>query len=224
MSSSFELTRRNHRIQSFAVVVLLLLYACPAAWAEQVSGNRYKSMANSMFDMMDAFSSEYQKRSGSGRSDSRDRPIAGGAPWSGGYSPWGMGMMSPWNQGYMPGAPRKWWGGAPFGQRPPSTTAPLDGHWQGRSGEILSVDNGWFRIQQNRDSYREGRISLPESPSHGHALAIAAGGEVISRAFYAKTFAARPVHAASGSGKVKSMSRSVSTSILMFRIGVSGTV
>ena len=162
MSSSFELTRRNHRIQSFAVVVLLLLYACPAAWAEQVSGNRYKSMANSMFDMMDAFSSEYQKRSGSGRMESRDRPNTGGTPWGGGYTPWGMGGMSPWNQGYMPGLPQNWLGVAPFGQRPPSATAPLDGHWQGRNGEILSVDNGWFRIQQTRDSYREGRISLQE--------------------------------------------------------------
>lgn len=161
MSNSTELTRQTYRLQSFAAAVLLLLYGCAPALAEQGSANRFKSMANSMFDMMDAFSSEYQKRSGSGRSESRDRPNTRGTPWSGGYTPWGMGMMSPWNQGYMPGAPQEWWGGAPFGQHPPSTTAPLDGHWQGRSGEILSVDNGWFRIQQNRDSYREGRISLP---------------------------------------------------------------
>lgn len=162
MSSSLEQTGRSYPLRYLAAVVLLMLYGCPAVWAEQGSANRYKSMANSMFDMMDAFSSEYQKRSGGGRSESRERPITGGTPWGGGYTPWGMGMMSPWNQGYMPGSPREWWGAAPFGQQLHSTTAPLDGHWQGRSGEILSIDNGWFRIQQNRNAYREGRISMLE--------------------------------------------------------------
>jgi hypothetical protein len=162
MSGSIELTRQSCRLQPFAAVVILLLCGCPAAWAEQGSANRYKSMASSMFDMMDAFSSEYQKRGGSGRLESRDRPITSHTPRGGGYTPWGMGSASPWNQGHLPGLPRGWWGAAPFGQHPPSTTAPLDGHWQGRNGEILSVDNGWFRIQQNRDGYREGRISLLE--------------------------------------------------------------
>ncbi len=162
MSSSIESTRRSYGLQLLLKVVLLLVCCCPVAWAEQGSANRYKSMARSMFDVMDAFSSEYQKRSGSGQFESRGGPITGGAPWGGGYTPWGMEGMSPWNQGYMPGSPQNWWGVVPYGQHPPSATAPLDGHWQGRNGEILSVDNGWFRIQQNRNTYREGQISLPE--------------------------------------------------------------
>jgi hypothetical protein len=173
----------------------LLLWAIPFTLAVQAADldypNRYGSMANSMFDMMDAFSSAYQKRTGT---DSRSQAPAsnawpqggmpwsqnalswgqssipwsmGGMPWTSGGTPWSPGSM-PWTQSGMSGAPGfgqqmlpSFGAGNPslFGQGP-SASSPLDGSWRGRSGEVLVIGNGRFRIYLNRDDYREGRLLL----------------------------------------------------------------
>ncbi|HEB95323.1 MAG TPA: hypothetical protein ENI96_02690 [Sedimenticola thiotaurini] len=109
-------------------------------------------------------------------------PWGGGMPWGQSMNPWSLynpmanpmgnvnpfGMTTPgsmpWPQ--MPGsAPANpFWGNtyqappAGGGTLPPPARSPLDGRWQGRSGEILEVRDGRFRIYQDADSYREGVI------------------------------------------------------------------
>ena len=91
----------------------------------------------------------------------------GGMPWTSGGMPWSQGGM-PWPQGTMPGVPG-------YGQQMlpsfnsgnpslltqgPAGPAALDGSWQGRSGEVLVIRNGRFRIYLNRNDYREGSLRL----------------------------------------------------------------
>ena len=163
--------------------------------------NRYGSMAESMFDMMDAFSSAYQKRTGSQPASPQAWPSGtqvnplqylnnpgwggygmpggmGGSPWMPGmgsmmnpslpmgqFNPWGNPstwmQSTPWSggsywapQGHYPAAP----GGTTW--TPPSPPSPLDGSWQGNTGEVLTISQGRFRVYQGRDQYREGSITL----------------------------------------------------------------
>lgn len=44
--------------------------------------------------------------------------------------------------------------------QPRSPTAPLNGIWQGRSGEILMIRDGGFRIYATRDRYRQGKLRI----------------------------------------------------------------
>lgn len=166
------------------MVFLVILLPLVSQAADLNYPNRYGTMASSMFDMMDAFSSAYQKRMGN--NDSNHSPAGsqwspGNIPWSQGGIPWSMGSMPwtsggspwsqpnmPWQQGIMPGAqeyglqmlPSPGSGTfSPYTQNPPSS-GELDGSWQGRSGEVLVIHNGHFRIYLNRDEYREGRLLL----------------------------------------------------------------
>lgn len=81
----------------------LLLFGSLDA-GSQTSGNRYGRMAESMLDMMDAFTSAYQKRQGSPSMPQRQRP-QGGLSWpqsvNPGSMPWTQGMtMNPWSSMY----------------------------------------------------------------------------------------------------------------------------
>ena len=158
--------------------------------------NRYGAMANSMLDMMDAFSEAYQKRTGD--SDYNQPSTANqwaqtGIPWSQnalswpqGNTPWSMGTLpwaaaTPWSQGSMPWSQgRMPWsqggmgpmsygqqmmpslGGAatPYFNRNPAGRTALDGSWQGRSGEVLVINRGHFRVYLNRNDFREGQLLL----------------------------------------------------------------
>ncbi len=164
--------------------------------------NRYGQMAESMFDMMDAFSSAYQKRTADQpvspqpwTSGNQANPLQylgntgwgsygmpggmGGSPWTPGmgsmmnpslpmgqFNPWGNPstwmQSNPWSggsfwapQGQYPAAPG---GGTAWAPAPPPS--PLDGSWQGNTGEILAISQGRFRVYQGRDQYREGSITL----------------------------------------------------------------
>ena len=183
-------------------------------------------MAESMMDMMDAFASAYQKRSGTGggATTANGSPwggwnpgwpggklpmqmgglgMPGGSPMSGnmpmqmgnmgmpggmpmnwGSLPWSQGAMPswpggeiPWSQGTMPAWPgtQMPWTGSPVNRRAPSpgsagslfpdtglstTPAELYGSWQGKSGEVLMIGNGRFRIYRDRDNFREGLLTL----------------------------------------------------------------
>ncbi|HXK55392.1 MAG TPA: hypothetical protein PLZ16_01990, partial [Gammaproteobacteria bacterium] len=163
------------RIPLHQFLLLGLLFS-PHAFPDQSS--RYRPMAESMFDMMDAFSSAFQKRlkerdSGwiGNRSD-QSSWLQRTPSWGSGTPPFNMPgaplspMLSPWSPGgmnYMPNpgyispqaaAPYYNWPGSP------SASGPLDGEWEDAVGNILSVANDRFRISQSRDRYSEGYLVL----------------------------------------------------------------
>ncbi len=117
--------------------LLILLALLPLEATALDYPNRYNSMAETLFDMMDAFSSAYQKRLHERTRDYYDYP--GGAP---GYAPY---------PGPVYGPPV-----------PPGPVPVLNGSWQGESGEILVIRNGLFRIFLDRDNFRDGRLAQPE--------------------------------------------------------------
>ncbi|MCP4286559.1 MAG: hypothetical protein GY792_19280 [Gammaproteobacteria bacterium] len=138
--------------------------------------SRYRPMAESMFDMMDAFSSTFQKRVKE-RDNDWTRRLPGHSSWlnnlpawsSGGLplNPGGMPMspaIMPWgpdSMNYMPGS-RTVSPGNPlpsFNWRP-TESGPLDGVWIDSAGNILSVKNDRFRISQSSDRYKEGYLLL----------------------------------------------------------------
>ncbi len=110
--------------------LVLLLTLLPLQSVALEYPNRYNSMAETLFDMMDAFSNAYQRRL-----HERSRDYSG---FQGGYPPYPP-------PGY----------GHPL---PPANLSILDGSWQGESGEILVIRNGLFRIYLDRDNFREGRL------------------------------------------------------------------
>ena len=55
---------------------------------------------------------------------------------------------------------------------------PLDGAWQGNSGEILLVRDGQFRLYATRDTYKDGRIAV-----QGNRLVLADPRSGISREY-----------------------------------------
>jgi hypothetical protein len=135
--------------------------------------NRYSSMAESMFDMMDAFSSAFQKRKGSRDNSWLERQsdysswLRGAPSWGSPGMPWNPApMMSPWSPGGFGGwaDPRQF---APHSVPPLYNWSsawprpgPLDGEWEDPAGNILAVANGRFRISQSYDRYSEGYISI----------------------------------------------------------------
>ena len=200
---------------------LLALMLAMALWSVAVSAagqldypNKYGQMAESMFDMMDAFANAYQKRTGDQGappqqwvSGSQANPMQylnssgwnlyslpgsfGSPSWIPGSMP-GMGSMmspsmpgmgsmmspsvpmsqfNPWGNAstWMQGRP---WGGSPgwtpqtgYGNGPTqwaplAQASPLDGSWQGSTGEVLTISQGRFRVYMSRDEYREGSISV----------------------------------------------------------------
>lgn len=110
------------------VYLLLLLALLPTMLSAQEFPNRYSNMADSLFDMMDAFSSAYQRKLDQQRNDDDHYS----------YPP-------------MQAAP---------GYPPPYAASPLDGNWQGQSGELLVIKGALFRIYVNRSNFRQGRISF----------------------------------------------------------------
>jgi hypothetical protein len=177
---------------------LMLLSLAPApTWGADAAG--YADMAESMVTMMDAFADAYGKRRPGGLSPGT-MPMS---PTPCGSNPLGaMGMASlPW--GSMPFDTPAWpelpsmgsetppWnafggglpGGLPslFPHLPAPTPAaapssPLEGIWLGQSGEVLVIRDGRFRIYQDPDNYREGRLQLQgdrlamQDPESGNAL------------------------------------------------------
>ena len=170
-----------------SVVLLTSMLSCMFAQAADLAyPNRYGKMAASMVDMMDAFSRAYQSRGGEKGSGGASSLPQAGANWGMTNNPWSSMATNPWSMGspWSSMAPNPWsMGGNPWssmhnmpgsfppnpntdmfrGQLPASPSAGLDGNWQGRSGELLAVSNGRFRIYQDRDHYQEGRIEVQGS-------------------------------------------------------------
>ena len=197
--------------------LLLLAVLLPLATSQAADlayPNRFGKMAESMVDMMDAFSEAYQKRGRDNATGGTWPPAQSGGnwsmntspwsamssnpwsmgtnpwsamtgnPWSMGTSPWSAMTGNPWSMGASPWSSmtgNPWSSGTspwsqmpnmpafpafnpgaspPYGQSPMSRTAPLDGNWQGQSGEVLVVQNGRFRIYLDPDRYQEGRVEL----------------------------------------------------------------
>ena len=142
------------RMGSLSTITLTsLLFITITCMPPAVQGaGRYGKMAESMMDMMDVFASAYQKRRGDGQSrnfsDITDYNWMPGLTWPPGNVP-------------MPGSrlgnPRKIPGlsGQIYRSR-------LDGNWQGRTGEILAIRSGRFRIYQSPERYHEGLIYFDE--------------------------------------------------------------
>ena len=165
------MNKRTH----FSHFLLLGMILSSNSFPDQ--SGRYRPLAESMFDMMDAFSSTFQKRmkekdNSWTRSNHPDR-----SDWLGTMPLWGTGtppfnpnglplspMMSPWSPGgmnYMPD-PRNIppQAAGPFynwRQAWPSP-GPLDGDWEDSFGNILSIGNDRFRISQSQDRYSEGYL------------------------------------------------------------------
>lgn len=201
--------------QTYFTLMLMLLLNVTANAESLDYPNRYNSMAESMFDMMDAFSSSYNKRLGSENPgggnwsmNSLTNPMSnassmpGANPWSMGSMPGGMPTLSPWSMpgsmggmpsgmpgsmGGMPGSMGSMpgispWtmpggmtnsipGNIPFNQwnrfipseKQNDYKTPLDGRWQGQTGEILAISNGRFRIYQQRNKYKEGQLFIQQN-------------------------------------------------------------
>lgn len=122
----------------FRLLILLALW--PAMASALDYPNRYNSMAETLFDMMDAFSSAYQKRL-----HEKERYQYGNTIPPG-YAPY-------------PGTPYPPYGGP---AHVPSGFV-LNGSWQGENGEILVIRNHLFRIFLDRDNFRDGRLAQPQS-------------------------------------------------------------
>lgn len=165
----------NKRTPFSHFLLLGLILSCNA-FTDQTS--RYRPMAESMFDAMDAFSSTFQKRMQK-RDNNRTRNQPDQPSWSQSMPSWGSGtppfnmsgvplspMMSPWGPGgtnYLPdprnispqaAAPYTNWRNT---ERSPG---PLDGDWEDSAGNILSIGHNRFRISQSRDRYTEGYLLL----------------------------------------------------------------
>ncbi|MCB1857642.1 MAG: hypothetical protein KDI63_05190 [Gammaproteobacteria bacterium] len=165
----------------FKAIVLLILISATTVYAD---ANRYRPMAESMFDMMDAFSTAYQNRQGHRETSSSAWPgVSSG--WAQTPSQWGNSLpMSPggpqwwmygsqmfpgsgWNS-YLPGpyAP-----GFPTGQMWPSPAAvpyvtqssPLNGAWLGQTGERLLIRDGRFHLSRYTRGSREGYLRILDS-------------------------------------------------------------
>jgi hypothetical protein len=67
------------------------------------------------------------------------------------YSPWSTG-------GYLPGQPPPPYGAAPYLNNYPRSE--VDGIWIGRSGEIVLVMYGYFRIYADAETYRDGEFRI----------------------------------------------------------------
>ncbi|MES9957601.1 MAG: hypothetical protein ABW086_11160 [Sedimenticola sp.] len=152
------------------ILLTLLCLAVSVTRAENLDyPNRYNGMAESMMDMMDAFSSAYEKRKGSG-SMGFNSPQSGFGSMPGFGNPMspmsGFGMPNNFNPGSMPfnsfgGAPAyNPWRAMPQFAPAPSITEQLDGSWQGQAGDMLVIRNGRFRIYRDKDNFREGRIHI----------------------------------------------------------------
>lgn len=122
--------------------ILLLLLLLPIAAMGMEYPNRYNGMAESLFDMMDAFSSAYQRRLNEPQTPSTPPYYFAQPP-------------------LYPGGNSALFQGTP--QSPARGT--LDGGWQGQSGERLVIKQNQFRIYRDRYNFRQGLIRIM-SPKH----------------------------------------------------------
>ncbi|MES9859156.1 MAG: hypothetical protein ABW166_21600 [Sedimenticola sp.] len=130
----------NHKLLFYT---LLLLWSATGHAGDLGYPNRFSSMAESVMDMVDAFSSAYQKRI-----DER----------AGNRNPWSMNSFSnpiPMTPG-IPGTR-----GMP-GRFPPYPPPPseLDGSWQGQMGTALVINRRLFRLYLDRHTFRQGELIL----------------------------------------------------------------
>ena len=130
---------------------LLLITTILIAPVVQGAG-RYDQMAERMVDMMDAFASAYQKKRG--YDQSRDFPDTTGQNWMPEYYIPPGNLLNPGNRpmrpAFMPGSPDYY------------PRSRLDGSWRGKTGELLIIRSGRFRIYQNPERYHEGLIYLDD--------------------------------------------------------------
>ncbi|PLY17110.1 MAG: hypothetical protein C0631_00855 [Sedimenticola sp.] len=130
--------------------IFLLLPAVSTAEANFGYPNKYSNIADSLFDMMDAFASAFQKKKKEYNPEPNPAPM-----YQPGFNPGGY--PSPGMQPYTPPytAP---YGGMPYGQQQWSN--PLNGQWQSNTGEILVIRQNRFRIYRDRDNFHEGYLSI----------------------------------------------------------------
>jgi len=74
----------NHKVKQIALLLLLSLFSGSGLLAQEFSGgNRFSGIADTLFDMMDAFSSSFQRH----RNGGYDNPSVMNAPITPYYSP-----------------------------------------------------------------------------------------------------------------------------------------
>ena len=170
--------------------MLLSTQALAQDGLQKTAGQGYNPFANAMDMMMDAMDRYARKRSWD---DALSSYSTQAQPWSWGGMPGmtpqmpGQSQMQQMlqsapatAQGFgrmarqMPSTPQ-WspaWGGQPAGQLAPGPglgragrgiSGPLDGIWQGSTGEVLMVRNGYCRIYASRENYNDCRISVQAS-------------------------------------------------------------
>ena len=111
---------------------------------------RTKPFVDGMLNMMDRMGfidlDDYPDRTGS------DHNWASAPSWQSfdGYSPSSLYPPAGMSRIPVPTQPRQ----------PRSPSSPLNGIWKGRSGEILMIRDGGFRIYATRDRYRQGKLRI----------------------------------------------------------------
>lgn len=130
---------------TLTIPLLLTLILHPvSAIADSTFGypNRYSSIAESIFDMMDAFSSAFQRKK---------REYAwNNTPYH--RSPPGYTVPS-----YPPMQ------GKPYYAPPNPWIGRLNGQWQGSTGEVLIVRQDRFRIYRDEYNYFDGYLFIADS-------------------------------------------------------------
>ena len=143
------------------IALFSTLFPIGATASDLAYPNRYSNMAESLFDMIDAFATAFQNK----KHEYNRLP---GYP-SYYYPPGGYPAypdLPPHIQPYYP----------PHLAQPPH---PLEGQWQNNSGEMLIVRQGRFRIYRNRNTYREGYIQLLD----GQILALTDAASGVGRPY-----------------------------------------
>ena len=134
----------------FVCVVLLsgLLPLAQGAGYNQDKSQRTKPFVDGMLNMMDRM----------GFIDLDDYPDRTGADYDWNSSP-SWQSYDGYSPSLYPPAPMS---RIPVPKMPlqPRPAPPLNGIWQGRSGEILMIRDGHFRIYVSRDRYRQGKLRI----------------------------------------------------------------
>lgn len=132
------------------ILLILLIQTPVSASAESDFGypNRYSSIAESLFDMMDAFASAFQKKKR--EYSQEERPY---------YQPPPMTQPGYAAPAYPPASGMPYYG-VPGPQR--YWVNRLDGQWQSNTGEVLIIQQNRFRIYQDRDNFHDGFIHIAD--------------------------------------------------------------
>jgi hypothetical protein len=140
-------------VKRIFVCVVLILGLFPLARGAGYDSDNYrrtKPFMDGMLNMMDRMGvidlDDYPDQTGSDydwASSSRSRQTFNGFP------------AYPYPPGAVPRIPAQL-----MPPRPRSPVSSLDGVWQGRSGEILMIRDGRFRIYVTRERYRRGKLRI----------------------------------------------------------------